>query len=48
MTLDDIRAEFFAHYYLDNPGEVEAVDDDFDLEAELRAAAEDDGAWEEV
>lgn len=48
LTLDDIKAEFFAYYYADNPNEIEAVDDEFDLEAELRAAEEDGEGWEDV
>ena len=39
MTEDDIATEFWAHYHIDNPGEKEVVDEEFDLEAELADAA---------
>lgn len=38
MTQDDLALDFFAHYFFENPSAQEVVDEDFDLEAELRDA----------
>jgi hypothetical protein len=48
-----MSADYWAHFYYENPAKEEAEDDDFDLEAELRdanaiVARPDPNDWEEI
>lgn len=38
-TTEQIETDYWAHFYVDNPAKEESEDDDFDLDAELRDAA---------
>lgn len=44
--MDDIKADYWAHYYFANPNGEEVEDDDFDLDAVVASMADDD--WEDV